>query len=384
MTNISQLLLGNTSLSLSHSSISGSICATFIPLTCGNSSCLNGGTCFISGNRTICQCPALFTGARCDMLISPCDSKCIGLECFLRVHIRLHLSGQPCVNGASCQVTGLGRKKRQIVSGIAFLCVCTNGFTGTRCESFLSFCLSNPCTNNGTCTQDFLTNTVRCLCPPNFTGTFCNATNNATNPCTINPGLCVNGGTCRPNASIPQGYTCTCPPTATGVYCEQPIDPCRSSLAPNCTNNGTCVSSFILCLSEYLHYFFPSDFYRDGRAVCLHERFHWSNVFNSSQSMCFSTLFPQRHLSFHGFSIVSLHLSNRFLRQPMRDLQLSMHTVSLYVVEGDLCALNVTIFSLRCQRRCMPIDNHRWRSLYMPTRIYRCSMVCDTVVFELD
>ncbi len=55
--------------------ILGPICATYIPTVCGNSSCLNGGTCLINGNSTICQCPVLFTGAHCEYLINPCDSK---------------------------------------------------------------------------------------------------------------------------------------------------------------------------------------------------------------------------------------------------------------------------------------------------------------------
>jgi len=48
-----------------------------MPTVCGNTSCLNGGTCFINGNRTMCQCTNLFTGTSCQSLINSCDSKMI-------------------------------------------------------------------------------------------------------------------------------------------------------------------------------------------------------------------------------------------------------------------------------------------------------------------
>ena len=62
--------------------------------------------------------------------------------------------------------------------------------------------------------------------------------------------------------------------------------------------------------------------------------------------MRFATMFPQWHLSSHGCAIIPMHLSNRFLRQSMRDLQLSLHTISLYVFHGDPCSLNTSIFTL--------------------------------------
>jgi hypothetical protein len=137
----------------------------------------------------------------------------------------------------------MGRKKRQTSSSIGFYCQCPALYTGTRCESLVSLCGSNPCQNNGTCYQDFVSNQVRCLCLPNYAGTFCNQTTNATNICTANSMICNNGGTCRVNSASPLGFSCACPATATGTYCEQPLDQCHPS---PCFNNGTCVSLIIL------------------------------------------------------------------------------------------------------------------------------------------
>ncbi len=60
-------------------SISGPLCANYISVVCGNSTCLNGGTCLVNGNTTICQCPNLFTGTHCEYLTNPCNSKSIDL-----------------------------------------------------------------------------------------------------------------------------------------------------------------------------------------------------------------------------------------------------------------------------------------------------------------
>lgn len=134
-----------------------------------------------------------------------------------------------------------------------YFCQCPPFYTGARCESFITLCGSNPCQNNGTCYQDGTTNTIRCVCPPNFTGIFCNIPFNGSNICTANPGICFNGGICRPNASLSQGFSCECIGMTTGAYCEQPLDECQMN--PRlCMNNGTCVS-----LSSDIHLqFIPS------------------------------------------------------------------------------------------------------------------------------
>ncbi|CAF0850468.1 unnamed protein product [Adineta steineri] len=207
----------------------GQICSTYLSIICGNTSCLNGGTCLMNGDRTICQCSSLFTGTRCESLNNACDS-------------------HPCVNGGTCYSTGgMGRKKRQATVPLGYFCQCPTTYTGGRCETYLSLCGSNPCRNNGTCYQDSTANRIYCMCLPTFTGTFCDTPTNGTNICTRNPSVCVNGGTCRVNSSLAQGFSCACMPTTTGLYCEQPLDLCSIYPTP-CLNNGTCISS----LSGYM------------------------------------------------------------------------------------------------------------------------------------
>lgn len=151
------------------------------------------------------------------------------------------IKGQPCVNGGTCSNMPIGRKKRQTVTAIGYYCTCPALYTGTRCESYISLCASNPCQNNGTCYQGVASNLIYCVCTPNYTGTFCNTPVNASNICTANPSICLNGGTCRVNSSLLRGFSCACTPTTTGDFCEQPIDACQAN--PNiCANNGTCVS----------------------------------------------------------------------------------------------------------------------------------------------
>jgi hypothetical protein len=53
----------------------GVLCQGYISTICGNNTCLNGGTCLIAGNMTLCQCPSLFSGTHCELLINACDSK---------------------------------------------------------------------------------------------------------------------------------------------------------------------------------------------------------------------------------------------------------------------------------------------------------------------
>lgn len=73
----------------------GPICANYITIVCGNNTCLNGGTCIVVGNRTMCQCPTLFTGTRCENLTNPCDSKNIYFHIFLFIQ-SLYLRSTLC------------------------------------------------------------------------------------------------------------------------------------------------------------------------------------------------------------------------------------------------------------------------------------------------
>lgn len=72
----------------------------------------------------------------------------------------------------------------------------------------VNFCLSNPCHNNGLCISN--ASGFTCICPPMFTGTFCNI---QVNPCTSSP--CGNGQ-CNSLNNGTLGFLCTCLPGFTG------------------------------------------------------------------------------------------------------------------------------------------------------------------------
>ncbi|CAH1401168.1 unnamed protein product [Nezara viridula] len=46
----------------------------------------------------------------------------------------------------------------------SFMCNCTQGFTGPRCETNVNECESHPCQNEGSCLDD--PGTFRCVCMP--------------------------------------------------------------------------------------------------------------------------------------------------------------------------------------------------------------------------
>lgn len=222
--------------------ILGQICSDYISTVCANSTCLNGGTCYVSGNQKICQCLVYYTGTFCENLINPCDSKIL---IFSLLKYIFAILGYPCVNGGTCVTTTamIGRKKRQTtIVAFGFACECLPSYTGTRCESTLTLCSPNPCLHNGTCYQNLAANTIHCLCTANYTGTYCNTTVNATNVCQANPSICLNGGTCVVNATATLGFHCTCPSTATGLYCETIISGCQLTPSP-CINGGTCLTT---------------------------------------------------------------------------------------------------------------------------------------------
>ena len=77
------------------------------------------------------------------------------LKCFLIETCEPNL----CQNSGSC-----------VASGDGFVCNCTDGFTGTLCQS-TNYCASSPCQNGGSCVNGL--GTHLCFCRENFAGEFC-------------------------------------------------------------------------------------------------------------------------------------------------------------------------------------------------------------------
>ncbi len=130
-------------------------------------------------------------------------------------------------NGGSCYLTSIG-----------FACACLNSYSGTCCEITLAAsnpCLINPCINSGTC-QVVAANTYRCVCQSGFLGVRCEQ-----RLCDPNP--CLYGGVCLPYGN---SFQCQCPPQYTGRCCELLL---VTTAAPNpcnvqpCQNGGTCAAT---------------------------------------------------------------------------------------------------------------------------------------------
>ncbi|KAM9085432.1 sushi, nidogen and EGF-like domain-containing protein 1 isoform 7-T9 [Megaptera novaeangliae] len=228
------------------------------PSPCFRSPCMNGGTCEALGTDFSCRCQAGYTGRRCQaevdcgppeevthatlrfngtrlgsVALYSCDR---GYSPSASNHIRVcqppgvwseppqcheidECRSQPCLHGGSCQDRVAG-----------YLCVCSPGHEGARCELETDECLAQPCRNGGSCRD--LPGAFVCQCPPGFAGVHCETEVDA---CDSRP--CQHGGRCENGGGA---YLCVCPEGFFGYHCETVSDPCFSS---PCGGRGYCLAS---------------------------------------------------------------------------------------------------------------------------------------------
>ncbi|XP_057328313.1 neurogenic locus protein delta [Microplitis mediator] len=185
--------------------------------------CLNGGTCFNTGQGSYtCSCAPGFTGTDCETSLSDCHSN-------------------PCLNGGICSMVnnatrtsiGSSLSKSNLPSiekvTTAYQCTCPGLWRGRHCEISLRSCKESPCKHGGSCIDDSSKGYL-CKCPSGYTGADCDT---KINQCTPNP--CVNGGTCT---DMINNYQCTCPTGFTGKNCQVNVDDCQGD---PCLNGGTCI-----------------------------------------------------------------------------------------------------------------------------------------------
>ena len=160
-----------------------------------DSFCFNNGSLETdSSSMSTCRCVAGFTGLRCELpdvcgISRPCSS---------------NARTQRCIN------------TRNTSEG--FVCACTEGWGGSRCDDDLDECLRQPSIcHAGTCTN--VPGDYKCACPLGWTGRQCSVVSNISCHDVGGAGLCGEGGDCV-EARQDGGVRCKCHPGYDGELCQ--------------------------------------------------------------------------------------------------------------------------------------------------------------------
>ncbi|CAF3778690.1 unnamed protein product [Adineta steineri] len=239
----------------------GTLCQYDNP--CNSSSlfnCHNEGICISSNSDppiSSCLCREGFTGAYCEILIE--SNPCASNPCQTRGYCALSTSNRtytcicqdnfigeqcernnpclslPCLNQGVCQANWNQ-------TDTWFTCRCSGTYTGNRCETSML----NPC--GGLCMNGSPCNNEVCVCPAQYTGTFCEFDNPCYNP------ICEHDGVCSVISNTTNvSFTCTCSHLYSGQYCEIPLNISTNDSCPiECINGGTCENGICMCTSHYV------------------------------------------------------------------------------------------------------------------------------------
>ncbi|XP_068079104.1 protein crumbs homolog 2b isoform X1 [Danio rerio] len=209
-----------------HMSIDGNP-AGFSLSPAGNVDFFNSSTVMLAENYTGCLGEVRIGGVHLSFF-GPLNEEAPQKTQFIRIGGMLepHLGcigsplclSEPCLNNGTC--TDLFNLA---------VCKCAPGWTGERCQENIDECGEQPCVQ-GSC-QDLLGD-YECRCPVGFGGKNCDV---EVDQCKDHQ--CENGGSCVATVS---GYTCVCLPGHTGPYCRWRFPPRECDVDLQCENGGVC------------------------------------------------------------------------------------------------------------------------------------------------
>ncbi|CAF3317293.1 unnamed protein product [Rotaria socialis] len=230
--------------------------------------CLSGGTCQMNGSAPYCNCPATHFGQRCEILIGGLTTTTTTTTTTTSTTSAgtppsISCATNPCLNGGSCYATGNSALCLCKQGWSGQFCSVQNVITTTIATTTATSgtCSPNPCLNGGSCLRHG--NSYICVCTLQYTGPTCALVRTTTAPPVISPNStitclqqpCRNGATCYNSGS---SYFCYCGSNNlyTGKNCETNISPLPTTTTPspttitplptsNCPLNcgsGTCVN----------------------------------------------------------------------------------------------------------------------------------------------
>ncbi|CAL8253571.1 unnamed protein product [Boreogadus saida] len=219
---------------------------------CESTSCHEDQNCVVLQSEAVmsrlqkdhlCLCPStpdkplIYMGAACDQLLKPCllapcedcggtagtrDYTCAcplggGGENCSTLQETARCSNETCQNGGACLEGDVDSPP----------CLCPPGYSGDFCQEKVDECVSVPCRNGAICLAG--KGSYNCFCVPGFQGSHCELD---INECASVP--CINGGSCLDEVDH---YRCECSVGFKGIDCEEEVDECE--VRP-CLNGATC------------------------------------------------------------------------------------------------------------------------------------------------